>query len=100
MIMKFLISEGDVTRCGPKLGQSLKTKFLSNTFWTPTEYSLKTFLAKVSGSVLDGGFVRYAKYRRLDVLRLLNWPIQPVMINVGGYQVSKDKTNCPIFCHL
>ena len=31
------------------------------------------------------------------MLRLLNWPTQPVMINVGGYQVSKDKTNCPLF---
>ncbi len=94
---EILISEGDVTRCGQSLSKALKNEVFKQYLLDSTDYSLKTFLAKVSGSVLDGGFVRYAKYRRLDVLRLLNWPIQPVMINVGGYQVSKDKTNCPIF---
>lgn len=43
------------------------------------------------------GFQLYRKYSRKDVFRILNWPQNPVAQNVGGYIVSKDKRNCPIF---
>lgn len=43
------------------------------------------------------GFVVYRKYSRKDVFRILNWAQNPVAQNVGGYIVSSDKTNCPIF---
>lgn len=44
-----------------------------------------------------GGFHLYRKYSRKDVFRILNWTENPVAQNVGGYIISKDKTNCPIF---
>lgn len=43
------------------------------------------------------GFILYRKYSRKDVFRILNWDENPVAQNVGGYIVSPDKTNCPIF---
>jgi len=43
------------------------------------------------------GFVLYEKYTRKDIFRILNWDENPVALNVGGYIISKDKTNCPIF---
>jgi hypothetical protein len=43
------------------------------------------------------GFILYKKYSRKDVFRILCWDENPVAQNVGGYIISKDKTNCPIF---
>lgn len=44
-----------------------------------------------------GGFILYRKYSRKDVFRILNWDKNPVAQNVGGYIISTDKSNCPIF---
>jgi hypothetical protein len=38
-----------------------------------------------------------AKYKRADVFRLLNTPVNPVAQNVGGYLVDFDSRTCPIF---
>ncbi|WP_440953240.1 DUF3427 domain-containing protein [Methanococcoides sp. FTZ1] len=43
------------------------------------------------------GFVLYQKYSRKDVFRILNWNQNPLAQNVGGYLISPEKTNCPIF---
>ena len=42
------------------------------------------------------GLVRYRKYDRADVFRILGTKVNPVAINVGGYQVQNDQW-CPIF---
>jgi superfamily II DNA or RNA helicase len=43
------------------------------------------------------GFLLYQKYSRKDVFRILNWEQNPLAQNVGGYLISPEKTNCPIF---
>ena len=43
------------------------------------------------------GLVRYRKYDRGDVFRALMWEENPVAQNVGGYMISPDRSNCPIF---
>ncbi|WP_445474980.1 DUF3427 domain-containing protein [Methanococcoides methylutens] len=43
------------------------------------------------------GFILYQKYSRKDVFRILNWDQNPLAQNVGGYLISPQKTNCPIF---
>ncbi len=43
------------------------------------------------------GFLLYQKYSRKDVFRILNWKQNPLAQNVGGYLISPQKTNCPIF---
>lgn len=60
-------------------------------------YSIKTFNATYSLSNFRDGFVLYQKYTRKDVFRILNWKTNPVAQNVGGYIISEDESNCPIF---
>lgn len=43
------------------------------------------------------GFRRGAKYTRKDVFRVLQWDKLPNAQNVGGYIVSPDGSNCPVF---
>ena len=62
-----------------------------------TKYSLQTFTNKFVNGDFVGGFLRYEKYRRIDVVRILKWGSEPVMQNVAGYKTSDDRSNCPIF---
>ncbi|KAA9131546.1 DEAD/DEAH box helicase [Marinihelvus fidelis] len=61
------------------------------------EYSMAIFDAAFAASKMRDGFQLYKKYSRKDVFRILNWETNPVAQNVGGYIVSEDGTNCPIF---
>jgi superfamily II DNA or RNA helicase/HKD family nuclease len=72
----------------------------------PTYVSYLKDLAKASTTrflndfkVADyvSGFRRGAKYTRKDVFRVLQWDKLPNAQNVGGYIVSSDGSNCPIF---
>lgn len=60
-------------------------------------YSIYMFNEQFELNKYFDGFVLYRKYSRKDVFRILNWEENPVAQNVGGYIVSKDKSNCPIF---
>jgi superfamily II DNA or RNA helicase len=61
------------------------------------EYSIRTYDENFRPENFISGFVLYQKYSRKDVFRILNWDQNPVAQNVGGYIVSQDKSNCPIF---
>jgi len=60
-------------------------------------YSIHMYDSYYAPKKYFDGFVLYRKYSRKDVFRILNWKENPVAQNVGGYIVSKDKANCPIF---
>ena len=59
--------------------------------------ALRAFVLDFDPNNYVGGFKRGAKYSRRDVFRILRWDKLPNAQNVGGYIVSQDKTNCPIF---
>ena len=61
------------------------------------EYSLHTYKDNFDLDKWKNGFILYQKYSRKDVFRILNAPENPVAQNVGGYLVSPDYKNCPIF---
>ena len=61
------------------------------------EYAVKAFNKLFVKNKFFEGFVLYRKYSRKDVFRILNWKSNPLAHSVGGYMVSPDKTNCPIF---
>ncbi len=61
------------------------------------EYSIRTFNKLYKNEHFKDGFVLYRKYSRKDVFRILNWKTNPVAQNVGGYIISPDKSNCPVF---
>ena len=61
------------------------------------DYSISTFESSYQKEMFVNVFMMYKKYSRKDTFRILNWEKNPVAQNVGGYIVSKDETNCPIF---
>ncbi len=60
-------------------------------------YSLISFDMKIKRTDYVDGFLRYEKYTRRDIHRILYWPKEPNHLNIGGYKSSDDKANCPIF---
>ena len=62
-----------------------------------TKASTKRFLEEFKLTNYVEGFRRGAKYTRKDVFRILQWDKLPNAQNVGGYIVSPDNTNCPVF---
>lgn len=61
------------------------------------DYSIKAYDSLFEQNKFINGFVLYRKYSRKDVFRILNWDTNPIAQNVGGYIISSDKKNCPIF---
>lgn len=62
-----------------------------------TDYAIYQYNKKFKLDDFIDGFQLYCKYSRKDVFRILNRKVNPVAQNVGGYLVSEDKSNCPIF---
>lgn len=61
-------------------------------------YALSRFIGEFDIRRHVGGFVRYRKYGRADVFRILGAPENPVAQNVGGYLLDpNDRAWCPIF---
>lgn len=61
-------------------------------------YAQIRFAADFTKSLACNGFVRYRKYGRSDVFRILGATENPVAQNVGGYLIDPDaKAWCPIF---
>jgi hypothetical protein len=62
------------------------------------EYSILKFLIDFNFSDYRDGFVRYRKYGRSDVFRILGAKENPVAQNVGGYMIDPEVGAwCPIF---
>ena len=81
-----------------ELSEILSTNKTFTTFLLDSvKYSIKNFNQLFDRNKFDNGFVLYRKYSRKDVFRILNWDRNPVAQNVGGYIISPDKSNCPIF---
>lgn len=77
--------------------KTINNKYFKEFLLDSTLYSIKTFDRLYHKSKFIEGFVLYRKYSRKDVFRILNWNQNPLAQNVGGYIISSDKTNCPIF---
>ena len=53
------------------LWKSFGETYISFLLTDPTKYSLQTFTNKFVNGDFVGGFLRYEKYRRIDVVRIL-----------------------------
>jgi hypothetical protein len=60
-------------------------------------YAKTSFLATLDLTLVEKSFVRYRKYSRADVFRLLGCDENPVAQNVGGYLHLKELNAFPIF---
>lgn len=79
------------------LQKALRNETFFKYFHDSIDYSLMSFENKIKNKDFVGGFIRYEKYARIDIHKILNWQIEPIHQNVGGYKISDDKENCPIF---
>ncbi len=61
------------------------------------QYARIKFLANFDPADYVAGFIRYRKYSRADVFRVLGCLENPVAQNVGGYLLDPDRNWCPIF---
>ena len=86
---------------GLQLGNTLKAAIKNPVFklflMDNIKYALQVYKQSFDQKIFMDGFLLYQKYSRKDVFRILNWSVNPVAQNVGGYIISKDLTNCPIF---
>jgi superfamily II DNA or RNA helicase len=87
----------ELIKIGKSLSESLEYPAFRECLDDSVKYSLATFARSFSPEGYIAGFQRYRKYSRKDVFRILNWPANPNPQNVGGYIVSNDLSNCPIF---
>ena len=62
-----------------------------------TLYSIDKFSKDFKKENYINGFILYRKYTRKDSFRILNWDVNPLAQNVGGYMFHSDNKNCPIF---
>lgn len=62
-----------------------------------TLYSQSVYQNKVKHGKVCEGFILHEKYSRRDVLRLLNWNKNRNATTLGGYRLSPDGTNCPLW---
>ncbi len=88
---------GTDVECENSFHEILQNTAFLNYLKDSTNYSIKTYDRLFLKSKFYNGFVLYRKYSRKDVFRILNWESNPLAQNVGGYMVSPDKKNCPIF---
>ena len=77
--------------------EQLKNQIFKEYLLDNIAYAEHTFNKLYKVSSFYDGIILYRKYSRKDVFRILNWSENPVAQNVGGYIVSPDKSNCPIF---
>jgi hypothetical protein len=75
------------------LGNEIFRQYLVDTI----ECSIRIYDKVFDINQYEGGFLLYKKYSRKDVFRILNWETNPLAQNVGGYMISPDKSNCPVF---
>ena len=75
----------------------LKNNIFSEFLNDSINYSISKYKKIQSNHIYNNGFYLYSKYSKKDVFRIMNWPKNPVPLNVGGYMKSPDNTNCPIF---
>lgn len=94
---EILTKKGKNIRRGKTLKKALENETFKTYLLDSVKYSLSIFSSKLERSDFVDGFIRYEKYSRGDVFRILNWKKKPVEQNVGGYMVSSDSKNCAIF---
>ena len=89
--------DGDYLTLEPAFSSLLSNSTFVGFLLDNISYSINTFNDLFDAVNYHNGFVLYRKYSRKDVFRILNWQSNPVAQNVGGYMISPDETNCPIF---
>jgi hypothetical protein len=89
--------ENNVIFAGQTIFEIRNSKILMDYFSDLASCGIHKFLDDFDVSNYVHGFKREAKYSRKDVFKILKWDKRPNELNVGGYSISSDGSNCPIF---
>lgn len=95
--INILKKNGSQIVCHVEFSKTLKNPTFLKFLEDNTDFSIRTFNKLFVKDKFSNGFVLYRKYSRKDTFRILNWESNPLAQNVGGYMISSDKSNCPIF---
>jgi len=90
------LDNGKITS-GVSLSKLIENQLSKTYLVDAAEFSLLKFKADFDLDKFCNGFKRESIYCREDIFRILGWNRNPTALNVGGYQVSSDGTNCPLF---
>jgi superfamily II DNA or RNA helicase/HKD family nuclease len=84
------------------IGNGLKNAIKNRTFLTFLQdninYAIKHYDSIYNKKSFINGFIRYNKYTRKDVCRILNWP-NDISSTVYGYRTNNKKTPCFVTYH-
>lgn len=89
--------KNNVVNLGTHLSKALTNEVFRNYLLDNTNYSIYKYSEGYDKVDYNEGFIKYRKYSRKDVFRVLNWDKQPLAQNVGGYMFHPEDRNCPIF---
>jgi len=90
-------TDGDTFRAGRDLLRFLEEPGLRVYLEDLCAYARGKFFQDFRPEAYVRGFVRYRKYGRSDVFRILGADENPVAQNVGGYMVDSARRWCPVF---
>jgi len=88
----------NLIECDVDLLEALLDLNFKNFLLDSVEYSIKSFTNLYDNSNYNDGLIRYNKYSRKDVCRLINWP-KDISSTVYGYRTNNEITPCFVTYH-
>lgn len=95
--IQLMVVDGTAVVPTEAFGLILKVEVFSEFLLDSSVYSKSVYQDKLAKGEFCGGFILHEKYSRRDVLRLLNWDMNRNSAILGGYRLSPDEKNCPLW---
>ena len=93
-----IINENHQFKVGNYFKELLRNKDFKKLIVDAIHYSIKSFENKFKLENFVSGFLRYQKYSRKDVCRILNWPLD-ISSTLYGYRTNMSATPCFVTYH-
>ena len=90
---KIVKRDGSILKTSVGLSKAISNPGFKKFLLDNTIYAIQSFEKKYSKTKLVGGLIRYNKYGRKDVCRILNWP-SDISSTVYGYKTQRNITPC------
>jgi len=92
-----LVEHDRIVRLGKTITDVIRCHWSKKYLLDLCNAAIAQFMSEFDLNNYVHGFKRGNKYTRKDVFRIMRWDKLPNAQNVGGYIISPDGTNCPIF---
>lgn len=81
----------------PQLAKLLKDKEFKHQLLEVIDFAITRYQKHYANHYEDTDFCLYQKYTYEDVCRLLNWEVNAVPLNIGGYKYDQRTNTMPVF---